>query len=363
MTMMTDIRERFRSTDQIPDPDLWPSVQTRLADRKDDPADLRVLSGRRGPDHVRRIVTIAAAFAIGVGSTLVAVRGFREVEPQDSGASDRSFGIFAPARGWIVYGRGSEVVAVDPNGGSDRQVVLFRTKGSGQIRGVTWSPDGRRLLILQRAGEGRWTALVVDADGRETNLGRVYGFGIQASWSPDGERIALAARQGIVVVPSHGGARSLLVSGAARGAGSPTWSPDGDRIAFLRGAGEGMTISEVDVATHEIREIFKLPSTPRWRDLYGLQWSPDGSQFLFGGCPPSDDGSWTCYAYVLDADGTGYRAVTLDHTSDWPSWSPTGGRIVYGGSNGPAIYVMDPAEGHGRLVSNDGSGPFSWNPG
>jgi hypothetical protein len=364
MMMMTDIRERFHSTDLIPDPDLWPSVQARLADRTDYPADLRVLRGRRPPDQVRKIVTIAAAFAIGVASTLVAVRAFREVEPKDTGAGDRTFGIFAPARGWIVYGRGSAVVAVDPDGDPGRQVVLFRAKEPGQIRGVTWSPDGRKLLILQGDGERRWTALVVDADGAETNLGRVSGFGVQATWSPDGKQVALATRKGIVVVPSGGGTRTVLVSSTPeRSASSPTWLPEGDRIAFLRGGMGGPTISEVDVATRKIHEIFRLPSSPRWRDLYGLQVSPDGSQFLFGGCPPSDKGAWTCYAYVLGADGTGYRAVTVDHISDWPAWSPVGGQIVYGEFNGPRVYVMGAAGRDARMVSTEGQGPFAWHPG
>jgi WD40-like Beta Propeller Repeat len=364
MMMMTDIRERFHATDLIPDPDLWPSVRTRLAERGDDPAaDLHVLRGRRAPDQIRKIVTIAAALAIGVTSTLVALPAFREVETKDTGKGDTTFGIFAPARGWIVYGRGSAVVAFDPEGDPDRQVVLFRATEPGQIRGVTWSPDGRKLLIIQGGGQQRYAALVVDANGRETNLGRVSGFGVQATWSPDGKQIALATGRGIVVVRVVGGTRTVLVSSAERSAGSPTWLPDGGRIAFLRGGVGDPAISEVDVATGEIREIFRLPSSPRWRDLYGLQVSPDGSQFLLGGCPRSDKGAWTCYAYVLGADGTGYRAVTLDHISEWPAWSPKGGRIVYGESNGPRVFVMGAAGRDARMVSTEGRGPFAWHPG
>jgi Tol biopolymer transport system component len=87
-------------------------------------------------------------------------------------------------------------------------------------------------------------------------------------------------------------------------------------------------------------------------------WSPDGSEIAFerrsGG---SSD------IYVVNADGSGLRALTADAASNHhPTWSPDGSQIAYASDT---IYVI-PAEG-GPSRRLDGDDPFfaknpSWSP-
>jgi hypothetical protein len=71
---MTDLRERFARTDDLPAPDLWLDIERKVS-----------APSRRPPnDTLRRLVTIAAAFAIAIAAGALLVRAFergREVVP------------------------------------------------------------------------------------------------------------------------------------------------------------------------------------------------------------------------------------------------------------------------------------------
>ncbi len=83
-------------------------------------------------------------------------------------------------------------------------------------------------------------------------------------------------------------------------------------------------------------------------------FSPDGSKVLF-----ADDRDGDLEIYVVNADGTGMRALTDNDTRDFfPSWSPDGSTIVFTSNRdgAMALYVMD-ADGANqrRLVVEDAS--------
>ncbi len=107
---MPDLRERFESTDLIPVDDVWTDVTARLEDA-DDARPLRF----GGPSSERigwkKVVTIAAAFAIAVASIAIAIRAFRSAEEKLPASGAATFG---QVRGWIACG-GQPLTAIDPD--------------------------------------------------------------------------------------------------------------------------------------------------------------------------------------------------------------------------------------------------------
>jgi len=63
---MTDLRERFARTDDLPAPDLWLDIERQVS-----------TPSRRSPnDTLRRMVTIAAAFVIAIAGGALLLRAF-----------------------------------------------------------------------------------------------------------------------------------------------------------------------------------------------------------------------------------------------------------------------------------------------
>jgi hypothetical protein len=63
---MTDLRERFARTDDLPAPDLWLDIERRVS----------TPSGRPSNETLRRLVTIAAAFVIAIAGGALLLRAF-----------------------------------------------------------------------------------------------------------------------------------------------------------------------------------------------------------------------------------------------------------------------------------------------
>jgi Tol biopolymer transport system component len=134
------------------------------------------------------------------------------------GTGDRRVGAgYSPE--WAP-GRRHVLAYADPVGGvhvvdTDARRELWRVRG-GVVRGLSWSPDGRRL-----AAAGRRGVRVLDVRGRL--IRRVPGRASAVAFSPSGRDLAIV----------RGGATGeLVVNGktvfAGAGAlGRPVWSPDG----------------------------------------------------------------------------------------------------------------------------------------
>jgi len=85
----------------------------------------------------------------------------------------------------------------------------------------------------------------------------------------------------------------------------------------------------------------------------GSSWSPDGRQLVFeaGTSPPRGEPANGCALFVVNADGSGLRQLTLWSldAGERPDWSPDGELILF----------KAPAKGqHGNLytINPDGSG-------
>jgi Tol biopolymer transport system component len=152
----------------------------------------------------------------------------------------------------------------------------------------TWSPDGRSVAFIRRAG-GEGTVLIVPAMGgperRVANLRTWYGSSL--SWAPDGRSLAVSDAD------ATGGAYAVFLLSLdtlekhrvtkpvapAVGDAFPAFSPDGQALAFARVSALGLVgadLTTVPVAGGAERILYHEPTL-----VGGLDWTPSGSELVF----------------------------------------------------------------------------------
>jgi hypothetical protein len=141
--------------------------------------------------------------------------------------------------------------------------VLLRASTAAQPSGLSWSADGRRLLVTS----GGRTHLLPGTSPSAEPLGAAR----EAAFAPRGRRVALVRRRhGVseLVVAGAGGRERLLFAGAGRLSGV-TWSPDGrwllvawptaDEFLFVRTTGA----PQVEAVSHIARDFDPRARTSR----------------------------------------------------------------------------------------------------
>ena len=127
-------------------------------------------------------------------------------------------------------------------------LVLWRRRG-GAVRHLSWSADGRRLLI---AGARHGAISTIDGGSRPLRLARGETFAA-AAFAPTGRRLALAiASHGVTRIRLNG-RRAALIEASKR-LRSLTWSPDGRWLvagwesgeAWLIGVARGPDVRDLD---------------------------------------------------------------------------------------------------------------------
>ena len=173
-------------------------------------------------------------------------------------------------RGVALAGRG----AISSARAGRAPAALPMTFGSA-IK-VTWdpgievlpaiSPDGKtvayasgtpvrmRVFVRPVAG-GRGIALTDDTTQVQSH----------PRWSPDGSRVLFLERGGVVSVPATGGAETAEVPPGRTGPViSAAWAPDGKRIAYV--VGDSVFVREPGGDSRGIARVF---------EAHGCAWSPD----------------------------------------------------------------------------------------
>ena len=238
------------------------------------------------------------------------------------------------------------------------EVLRIQQADRGFMNAIAWSPDGTRILTLTSPTFGTngeleiWDAttgtslgkLAEDCGGWEARWspdGRrivTYGFGAPATvwdvetgeivtrntghdpwsadWSPDGTRLVsgetwTAGPVRIWDPETASTLRTLLPDDFPYGTAAVAWSPDGTQIVAFDGEGNGRIWA---AESGELHGELVGPS-----NLFGAEWSPDGSRILVG----SSSG-------VRVYDTTTMKEILTYPTSylAWGSWSPDGASIA-----------------------------------
>jgi Tol biopolymer transport system component len=196
----------------------------------------------------------------------------------------------------------AEGVRVSPDGkwmafesdrGGVRGVWIARRDGSGaqRISGPrlaarpTWSPDGSRLIFLERQFRRPdvWSIWMAEVPGgsarRLASLGSVRIAG--AAWFPDSRRVCYGSDDRLVVLDTSTRAlRAFRVpADGGRIAGTPAVSPDGVRVVFAV-AGDGVWIAALDGRMQRVISE---------GDVDAFAWAPGGRQIAFR---TARDGQW-----------------------------------------------------------------------
>jgi Tol biopolymer transport system component/DNA-binding winged helix-turn-helix (wHTH) protein len=217
-----------------------------------------------------------------------------------------------------------------------------------------WSPDGTRIAFLRdKPGGGSEVRLIPPTGGSEHRIGEVQSLAHQGlSWSPDGRSLALVDRSspgerlGIFVLDIVSGVKKKLTSPSTNDI-LPAFSPDGRTLAFTRQLLSpvfGAFVHVVPVAGGEPKVL--APTSVRRRGR--LAWTPGGKEILFAAVPlaedgrqsrPSSYGRVSTYLWSVPVDGgqarplagtegavdvavsrDGHRLVYSQGTSDWEIW-------------------------------------------
>ena len=231
-----------------------------------------------------------------------------------------------------------ETVALD---GSDRRRL---TQKAGYDIATEWLPGGGRIAFRRYAtGEcahyfadfGIYTMKPDGSDVQrivpEDRVGRGKRESIEEHvWSPDGRQVAVITEKllkgegelfylqiSLDVVDANGSNRKRLIEGRARLFGL-AWSPDGTQIAFTRFQDDRSEMLTIDSNGSGPSRVLEVP-------VHGtLSWSPDGSQVMLTANVAHY--GYPQYLYLVKTDGSDIRKLGSGLDADW---SPDGSRIAF----------------------------------
>jgi dipeptidyl aminopeptidase/acylaminoacyl peptidase len=205
---------------------------------------------------------------------------------------------FDPAGNRLAYTRQGEIWLWDRAGGSRRLASV-----KGEVKTLSWSPDGARLLFAEDRGDHGFVALLDVEQPRVRYVDPGFGFSVEPVFSPDGLEIAFIR----YVEPP---------AGATPDAG-PYWS-----------------IRVADAVSGAVRRLWTAPpgagaryEETRGRDLF---WIAAG-QIVF----PWERSGWM-HAYAIDSGKGGSARELTPGAFEVESFLPSadGRSLVYAANDG-----------------------------
>ena len=214
----------------------------------------------------------------------------------------------------------------------------------GDQRGwyMEWSPDRTHLIFDFADDNGNEQIATINPDGTDfAQLTTGAGFYADAAYSPDGGTIVFSHspvpesdasfRQELWIMDADGSNRRQLLAGADGADWEPLFSPDGSRIVFTRDETDDGLTSAIHVINADGTGLRAI--TPFLHYTEHPRWSPDGETIIYnieakGDLDNPDNGIWT-------VPSTGGEPSQLLPTDDRlhvfkPDYSPDGSKILFG---------------------------------
>lgn len=268
----------------------------------------------------------------------------------------------------------ANVFSVLPDGRRRRRLTSHSCSSTFNTGGARWSPDGRRLLYLNRdlgdLPRSPTKFVVMRADGSRKRVA-ARADAADAVWAPDGKELAwvhYGEKRGVYVGPFRNPSERFIAYGT-----NPAWSPDGQSLALVEPAGfheSCYQLSIYDARSGARRRVLVAPSEQADFTCVNAavtpDWSPDGRRLAYAGTGARSGASSRNYEiYVIGRDGGKARRLTHNDSEDTqPVWSPDGRRIAFSRSfarrNGLYLMRRD-GTGERRLVA-DARGVGGWQP-
>jgi TolB protein len=235
-------------------------------------------------------------------------------------------------------GRGiKELYQVDRDGANVFPLTAFKS--------LTISPtvaaDGRLAYVTYKGGAPEiWGQRV--PGGPHVKLypptGKVEGHCFCPSWSPDGKRLALVQgdRRGntdiVVLDVASGRVRRLTDSNCINT--DPSWNPAGTQLAFTSDREGGPQVFLMGEDGSNVRRL-----TQEGNYNGSPAWSPSGAMIAY---VSRFEGKFDLFVFKL-GEGKSYQITTGVASSESPSWSPDERRIVFtsGSRGGMQLYTTD----------------------
>jgi TolB protein len=264
-----------------------------------------------------------------------------------------------PGRNGLIVFTGEPHDDSDPdypqNDGTDPELWTVRGNGKG-LHNLTddnkfqasalWGPRGRQLLYQCGTLPGTYSAAICrmwrDGSHRTRLIGAHAGHGA-GSWSPDADHLLYTRStrrdRGQIWKMRSDGTHRMKLTSSRFGDFTPVWSPKGHHIAFVRVENRGTSLFVMNKDGTMVR---RLTNPERNVTFEEPDWSPNGEWLLYLRSTRRGTSIFT-----IRPDGSGATVVMRGGTGvSYPVWSPDGKKITYADGGNSAIYVMN-ADGTG----------------